>query len=249
MKLVADDGDIRPARLQRALRLAADVVAEAVVLVQQIHLLHRVVAPDHVRERVHAHAGVRIEAKVPETAGSVGQRGIVGGIVEEDDARIRFARVLLVDGRDQRRRDRGTVALHDEADFVGPPPRAIARGSPRCCPCRRARPVPADVRRRRSFTPPRAFTRSTPKRRLRSTAAPALANGPGHALDHRERIGAGLATGRGHRRGPGRRRRHRPRDTRRPREPPHASRHLPLVRTRHCRSAQRFDSFRRERGS
>ncbi|CAM2160834.1 hypothetical protein PT2222_90051 [Paraburkholderia tropica] len=118
VKLVADDRDIGPVLRQRRARERAHVVAEAVVLIEQVDLPDRFVGGDHVRERVHAHARVRVEAEVPEAAIRVGERGIVGGIVEEQLAVIGLARVLTVDGRHQRRRHRRAVALHDEADVA-----------------------------------------------------------------------------------------------------------------------------------
>ncbi|SAK87570.1 hypothetical protein AWB82_06025 [Caballeronia glebae] len=118
MKLVARDRDIRAPFPERALRLAAHVVAEAVILIEQIDLLHRAIGFQRVGERVHAHAGVRVEAEMPEAARVVGERGVVSGIVEKQHATIGFARVLLVDCRDERRRHRRAVALHDEADLL-----------------------------------------------------------------------------------------------------------------------------------
>ncbi len=44
--------------------------------------------------------------------------GIVHRIIQEHDAPVGLAGVLLVDGRDQRRRYRRTVALHHETDLV-----------------------------------------------------------------------------------------------------------------------------------
>lgn len=117
VEFVAGDRHVRAPRGQRLPRERADVVAEAVVLVQQIDLAQRAVARHHVRERGHPHPRVRVEAKMPETAARAGQRRIVCRIVEEQHPVVRIARVQLVERRDERGRDSRTVALRDEADM------------------------------------------------------------------------------------------------------------------------------------
>ena len=117
-EFVGDDRNVRAALLQRALGFTADVVAEAVVLVEQIDFLHRFILLDDIGERVHAHAGVGIEAEMPEAAIRVGERGVVGGIIEEHHAVLRIAGILLVDRVDERRGNRRAIALHDKANIL-----------------------------------------------------------------------------------------------------------------------------------
>ena len=188
---------------------------------------------------------------MPEAAVGVGQRGIVGGIVEEHHAMYPVRARSACRSRDQRRRDGRTVALHDEADIAGPPPRAIGRGSPRCCPCRRARRVAADVRHRASSRRParsRARRRSAdcarpPRRRWRRARTCPRSSRCGSALGQ----AATAVTAAG----PGRRRRHRPRDP----TPPTRTTATPadtrlLFAPDIAAPAQRSSiSFRRERGS
>lgn len=122
MKFVAHHGNVRPARGQRLTGKRTHVVPEAVILIQQIDLLHGPLASDHVGQRVHAHARVGVEAEMPEAAAGTCERRVVGRIIEKKLAIAGLAGVVLVDGRDERGRDRRAIALQDERDA------AVSRG-------------------------------------------------------------------------------------------------------------------------
>jgi hypothetical protein len=106
MQFVADDGDVGPARRDARARRALHVLAEAVVLPDQVDLLQRRVALQHLDQRGQAHVGMRIEAEVPEAALLVGQSRVDRGIVEQQRARQRLALVVLVQRIDQHHRHR-----------------------------------------------------------------------------------------------------------------------------------------------
>jgi len=118
VQLVADDLDVGAHRSNHRARLARDVLAEAVVLVDQVQPPHLAVGAQHLDERGQPHVGVRVEAEVPGAAALVGQARVDGRIVQQERAPFGVALVVLVDRVDQRRGDRRAVALQHEADAL-----------------------------------------------------------------------------------------------------------------------------------
>ena len=116
MQFVADDRDVGPPRGQQRARLAQHMLAEAVVLAQQVNTLDRRIGAQHFDQRREPHVGVRVEAEVPGAAAFVGQDRIDGRVVEQQRAALRLARVVFVQRLDQRSRCGRAVALGDEAD-------------------------------------------------------------------------------------------------------------------------------------
>jgi hypothetical protein len=99
-------------------RLAQHRLAKAVVLADQIHALDGAVLFEHTHQGRHAHVGVRIEAEMPEAALFVGEDRIHRRVIQEHDAPLRLALVVLVDRLDQRRGHRRRIALHHDACAV-----------------------------------------------------------------------------------------------------------------------------------
>jgi hypothetical protein len=118
MQLIAHDLDVRPLGAEHRPRLAQHVLAEAVVLANQVDLLDRSVGAQHLDQRRQTHVGVRVEAEVPGAAALVGQHRIDRRVVQEQHAALRIALVVAVDRLDQRRRRGRAVALGDEPDAL-----------------------------------------------------------------------------------------------------------------------------------
>ena len=116
MQLVAHDLDVRPLLLEQLLGRLRHLVAEGVVLPDDVDLLDLLVAQHRIDDGLQLHVAVGVEAEMPEAAPGVGEVGIHRGVIQEHDELVRIARVVLLDAVDQRRGHARAVALEDVVD-------------------------------------------------------------------------------------------------------------------------------------
>ena len=115
MQLAPGDAHVRAALGNLLCRVIQHQAPEAVVLPDEVDAFHCCISSQHVHERGQPHVDVRVKAKVPEAAVLVGERRVVGGVVQEDGRLLRLAAVVALDGLHQRRGNGRRVALHDDA--------------------------------------------------------------------------------------------------------------------------------------
>ena len=118
MEIVTHDLDVRTLLFQHFPGRFGYRLTEAVVLVDQVHLLDVVVGGDVVGQRVHFHVGVGVEAEVPVGTTLVGERGVHGGVVQIQHLVTGVALVVLLNGGNQRGGHGRTVALGHVANAV-----------------------------------------------------------------------------------------------------------------------------------
>ncbi len=116
MQLVPNDAHLRRALRKHRARIGRDLLAKAVVLIQQIDLRYGHVGDQRLDQRRHAHLDMRIETKMPRAATLIGQCRIDSGVVQKQHALRRNSLVVFADPLDQRRRNRRRIALQHEWD-------------------------------------------------------------------------------------------------------------------------------------
>jgi hypothetical protein len=115
-QFVTDDLNVRPQLGEVVPHLALHRLAEQVILVDQVDLGG--VLWQRADHHLGLHAGVQVEAEMPEAALLIGELRRHRTAVQIDDAVVGVALVVLVGGIDQRGGDVGAAALHDEGHVL-----------------------------------------------------------------------------------------------------------------------------------
>ncbi|MCY1535847.1 hypothetical protein D9M68_712710 [compost metagenome] len=116
MTLFAHDGNVGPHRAKVALGRRLDLLPEAVILVDQVHLLHCRIARDVGRQREHAHVHMRIEPEMPERAARLGEVGVDRLVVQVQNLASGIAFVVGVHRLDQAGNDGRTATAGEVLD-------------------------------------------------------------------------------------------------------------------------------------
>ena len=114
MQFFAHQSNIWALRGQLALSFAQDGLAKTVVLANQIHAVHLSVFLEDLHQSRHAHVGMGVKTEVPKAAAFVGQSGIDGGVIQEENALVWLSGVVFVECIDQRGGHRRAITLQDK---------------------------------------------------------------------------------------------------------------------------------------